>query len=122
MRILEKDDYQLFERLVSLTHKAMTKYLKSKYSQVKITKDYIVAIGDIPIALVAHMDTVYKTPVKNLYYDEKKNLILGYVKNVISTGFTITLNGGTYVKANVSFEALDMSSGEDYESQTDAEE
>lgn len=79
MRILEKDDYQLFERLVSLTqkemHKAMAKYLKSKYSQVKVTKDYIVAIGDIPIALVAHMDTVYKTPVKNLYYDEKKGAL-----------------------------------------------
>ena len=69
MRILEKDDYQLFERLVSLTqkemHKAMTTYLKSKYSQVKITKDYIVAIGDIPIALVAHMDTVHKETIKD---------------------------------------------------------
>ncbi|MCR5436126.1 MAG: hypothetical protein K6E97_03570 [Treponema sp.] len=56
------------------------------------------------------------------FYDEKKKLILGSLDTVISTGYTITLNGGTYVKANVSFEALDMSSGEDYESQTDAEE
>ena len=55
------------------------------------------------------------------FYDEKKNLILGSVDTLISTGFTITLNGGTYVKANVSFEALDMSSGADYEAQTDAE-
>ena len=55
------------------------------------------------------------------FYDEKKKLILGYVDTLISTGFTITMNGGTYVKANVSFEALDMSSGEDYESQSDAE-
>lgn len=55
------------------------------------------------------------------FYDEKKKLILGSVNTLISTGFTITLNGGTYVKANVSFEALDMSSGEDYESQSDAE-
>lgn len=55
------------------------------------------------------------------FYDEKKKLILGSVDTLISTGFTITLNGGTYVKANVSFEALDMSSGAEYESQTDAE-
>lgn len=55
------------------------------------------------------------------FYDEKKNLILGSVDTLISTGFRITVNGGTYVKANVSFEALDMSSGADYEAQTDAE-
>lgn len=55
------------------------------------------------------------------FYDEKKKLILGSIDTLISTGFTITMNGGTYVKANVSIEAIDMSSGEDYESQTDAE-
>ena len=55
------------------------------------------------------------------FFDEKKKIILGSVDTLISTGYTITVNGGTYVKANVSFEALDMSSGEDYEAQTDAE-
>jgi hypothetical protein len=55
------------------------------------------------------------------FYDEKKKLILGSVDTLISTGFTITMQGGTYVKANVGFEAIDMSSGEDYEAQTDAE-
>ena len=55
------------------------------------------------------------------FFDEKKKLILGSVDTLISTGFTITLNGGTYVKANVSFEALDMSSGAEYEKQSDAE-
>lgn len=55
------------------------------------------------------------------FYDEKKKLIIGSVETLIPTNFTITLNGGTYVKANISFEAIDMSSGEDYEAQTDAE-
>ena len=55
------------------------------------------------------------------FYDEKKKLILGSIDTLISTGFTITMNGGSYVKANVSVEAIDMSSGEDYEAQTDAE-
>lgn len=55
------------------------------------------------------------------FYDEKKKLVLGWIDTLISTGFTITMNGGSYVKANISVEAIDMSSGEDYESQTDAE-
>ena len=55
------------------------------------------------------------------FYDEKKKLILGSVDTVIATGFSISMNGGTYVKANISFEALDMSSGKDYEAQTDGE-
>ena len=79
MRVLNERDYKLFERLVSLTqaemHRAMSQYLKSKYDKVIITKDYIVAIGDIPIALVAHMDTVFKTPVVDLYYDERKGIL-----------------------------------------------
>lgn len=79
MRILSNQDYRLFERLVSLTqkglHQAMAQYLKEKYEKVIVTKDYIVAIGDIPIALVAHMDTVFKNPVADLYYDQRKGVL-----------------------------------------------
>ncbi len=56
--------------------KAMGQYLADKYDKnIIITKDYIVAIGDIPIALVAHMDTVFKTPVSDLYYDRRKGVL-----------------------------------------------
>lgn len=79
MRVLSNQDYRLFERLVSLTqkgmHQAMAQYLKDKYEKVIVTKDYIVAVGDIPIALVAHMDTVFKTPVVDLYYDQRKGVL-----------------------------------------------
>lgn len=79
MRVLSDSDYRLFERLVSLSQKemqkAMSQYLKSKYEKVIFTKDYLVAIGDIPIALVAHMDTVFKTPVSDLYYDQRKGVL-----------------------------------------------
>lgn len=79
MRVLSDKDYRLLERLVSLSqegmHRAMTQYLKTKYTDIIITKDYIVALGDIPIALVAHMDTVFTTPVSNLYYDQKKGVL-----------------------------------------------
>jgi hypothetical protein len=79
MRVLSDSDYKLFERLVSLSQnelkKAMAQYLKAKYDKVIFTKDYLVAVGDIPIALVAHLDTVYKTPVSNLYYDQRKGVL-----------------------------------------------
>ena len=72
MRVLSDKDYKLLEKLVSLTEKemvqAMNQYLRAKYNNVITTKDYIIAIGDIPIALVAHMDTVFKFPVSDLYY------------------------------------------------------
>lgn len=79
MRVLTNKDYKLFEKLVSLKQnelrKAMIQYLKAKYEKILITKDYIVAIGEIPIALVAHMDTVFAKPVSNLFYDEKKGVL-----------------------------------------------
>ena len=56
--------------------RAMSQYLKDKYDKnVIVTKDYIVAIGNIPIALVAHMDTVFKIPVSDLYYDKQKGVL-----------------------------------------------
>ena len=79
MRVLNEKDYRLFERLVSLSEtemrKAMTQLLKSKYNNLIVSKDYIVAIGDIPIALVSHMDTVFKSPVSDLYYDQRKGVL-----------------------------------------------
>jgi hypothetical protein len=79
MRVLKNDDYKLLERLVSLSqagmHKVMKTYLQSKYEKVIVKEKYIVAIGNIPIALVAHMDTVFKYPVDNMYYDDRKGVI-----------------------------------------------
>lgn len=79
MRVLSDSDYGLFKRLVSLKQaelqQAMAKYLKAKYNNVIFTKDYLVAIGDIPIALVAHLDTVFKTPVSKLYYDRQEGVL-----------------------------------------------
>ena len=79
MHVLSTKDYKLFEKLVSLRQselrKAMIQYLKARYNKVLITKDYIVAIGDIPIALVAHMDTVFTHPAENMFYDERKGVL-----------------------------------------------
>lgn len=62
------------------TKEAMNNFLKKYYSEVISTKDYIIAIGEIPIALVAHMDTVFDDPKvgylqKDLIYDTKKQIL-----------------------------------------------
>ena len=79
MQVLSKGDYKLFTSICSLTQKGLKKtlasYLTKYYKTVHSTKDYIFAEGDIPIALVAHMDTVWKTPPKDIFYDREKNVI-----------------------------------------------
>lgn len=79
MRELTIKELDLFEQLISVPQrtlkKALTTFLKSKYSKVVNTKDYIYAEGDIPIALVAHMDTVFVKLPTEIYYDRKKNVM-----------------------------------------------
>lgn len=79
MRLLKDNDLRTFEQLCGLSqnamHKTLSTYLKSKYKRVVATKDYIYAIGDIPVALVAHMDTVFSRPAKDVFYDRRKNVI-----------------------------------------------
>lgn len=36
---------------------------------------YIIAEGDLPICLLAHMDTVFKYPPKTFYYDQEQNVL-----------------------------------------------
>lgn len=53
----------------------LTKTLKSYYNNVIQTNDYILAQGDIPIALCAHMDTVGIAPPSHIFYDEEANVM-----------------------------------------------
>ena len=55
--------------------KAMKQYLKNKYDKVIATNEYLVAVGDIPVALTAHLDTVFKDAPKNIFYDRAKNVM-----------------------------------------------
>ena len=59
------------------TKNTLSKYLHQKYKKVVETKDYIYAEGNIPIALVAHMDTVFETRSRfaEVYYDREKNVM-----------------------------------------------
>jgi hypothetical protein len=79
MRLLNSQEQNTIEQFFQLYQssllKVMKHYLKSKYDRVITTKDYIVAVGDIPVALVAHADTVFKKPPQRIFYDKQKNVM-----------------------------------------------
>jgi hypothetical protein len=72
-------ELKTFEQLASLSQSSLKKVLASflprHYSKVIETDDYIFAEGDIPIALVAHMDTVFKLPPEEIFFDQRKNVL-----------------------------------------------
>lgn len=55
----------------------MDNFLVGKYSNIVTTPDYLYAIGDIPVALIAHADTVFKIAplIEDFYYDPEKDVI-----------------------------------------------
>lgn len=81
MRTMNKDEFKLIKSIFGCTQtmlkKAMADYLVEIYGRenVVIEKEYILAFGDIPVGLVAHMDTVHKSPVRDLYYDKEENIM-----------------------------------------------
>lgn len=79
MALLTDSDYGTFEKLCGLSQKAIKKtlshYLRTIYPKVVENKEYIFAEGDIPVALVAHMDTVFQSPPHDIYYDRIKEVI-----------------------------------------------
>lgn len=79
MKTLKTIEVKSLEQFFQLTQenllKLMGKYLKTKYEKVYITKDYIIAVGDIPIGLVAHLDTVFSQVPQNIFYDRVKNVM-----------------------------------------------
>lgn len=79
MKTLRPAEQKLLEQFFQLKQenllKIMSKYLKGKYDKVYTTNEYIVAVGDIPVALVAHLDTVFAAPPQDIYYDRLKNVM-----------------------------------------------
>lgn len=79
MKTLSNNDVILMENLVGIGQKALQdvlyKFLKQNYKNVTYDEDFLLAKGNIPIALVAHMDTVFKQPAKEVFYDRIKNVM-----------------------------------------------
>ena len=71
----------LIKKLCSLKdnklRKELIKFLYSKNYKVKYTNDYILAEGDIPICLIAHIDTVFRhlPNTNDFLYDNIKKVL-----------------------------------------------
>lgn len=74
-------DQALFNTIARMKQPAllrsMKNYLKKYYpkNMVCVTEDYILVEGTIPVMLVAHMDTVFKSPPDKIYYDQKQHIM-----------------------------------------------
>lgn len=81
MRTFKNPELKIFEQIVSFTQpqlkQFMATFLKRHYPNVKETRSYIIAEGDIPIALTAHLDTVFRYPPTEVLYDRVKNIMIG---------------------------------------------
>lgn len=79
MEVLNKQDYRLITHLFKMSDKVLLKtmmtFLQKEYKQVIATKEYVYAVGDIPVALVAHLDTVYNIQPSDIYYDSRKGVL-----------------------------------------------
>lgn len=81
MTKFDASELKLFTHIINFKQSDLlnflTKYLQKHYKNVKTTKKYIVALGEIPVALVAHLDTVHpdKPTKKELYYDSAQGVI-----------------------------------------------
>lgn len=80
MRNLTPVEYQIFKDILCLKQEKLKKVIrlfleKNNYTNICETKDYVYAEGDIPIALVAHLDTVFPSPPKHIFYDRVENVM-----------------------------------------------
>lgn len=79
--MLKDIEYQFYKTLSRVEQDSLLKwtssFLKESYSidRVVETKDYVYAIGDVPIILVAHLDTVHTSIPREIYYDRDEQVI-----------------------------------------------
>lgn len=78
---LSELELKLLNFLINASQKELLrflpKYLNEKYGNIYATPKYIIGVGNIPVALVAHLDTVHafsKIP-KDIYYDTTQGVI-----------------------------------------------
>lgn len=85
MHELSQHEEQLLEKICSLSQdsllQVMNRYLRKYYKTVYTTKEFIYAVGNLPVALTAHLDTVFPKQPANLFYDRKKNVMWAISEN-----------------------------------------
>ena len=79
-RVLNREEFELIKKILGSTQEglkqSMETFLSTVYKdRVVSTPEYLIAFGDIPVGLVAHLDTVHTMPVKDLFYDKEQNVM-----------------------------------------------
>ena len=78
---LSNTDFKLMKQIMGSTEAhllySLPIVLKHYYGKEKIisTKDYVYVLGDIPVALIAHLDTVHRCPPTEFFHDKSKQTI-----------------------------------------------
>lgn len=76
----QKLDYQLLEKILRKTQpglkQMLTDCLKKSGYQVTAKRGYLYAPGDVPVLLMAHLDTVHPQPVQVVCYSENKRIAM----------------------------------------------
>lgn len=79
MQTLKPSEAKCLEQICSLNQKGlmnvMKKLLSKYFTSTVYTKDYLIGIGEIPVAIIAHMDTVFSKPPTDMFYDRQKNVM-----------------------------------------------
>ena len=81
MRLFTPREKDAFERICKLRQNGilsmMRQFLARKYGRENVisTPAYLIAKGEIPVAIIAHADTVFKTPPVEFFYDKDKNVM-----------------------------------------------
>lgn len=73
-------DKNLFQSLCKMPNKSLYSFLmkifEKSYSEIHYVPDkYIYAVGNLPITLVAHADTVFTIKPLEFFYDEEKDIM-----------------------------------------------
>lgn len=73
------EHYNLFKKIASFKQHGLLEgvysLLKKSYKNVIKTDRYLIAVGDNPIGLVAHLDTVFPYSPIHFYYDKEQSVI-----------------------------------------------
>ena len=79
MKTFKNSELKTFEQLAMLTQSSLknvlASFLKKHYRKIVHTKDYLIAEGDIPVALTAHLDTAFSAPPSEIFFDSIKNVV-----------------------------------------------
>lgn len=83
MGSFSKKERKVYQNICHLSERGVLSYMNdllvAKYGKESViaTKSYIIAIGNVPVALVAHADTVFKRPpaIEHFFYDSDADVI-----------------------------------------------